>query len=606
MFRSNSLKTKISLFLILFSVILILSFIAYLYGYGKNSITNKASRELHVFSGLITDKIDNEIQTCKNELNGLIFQLDYLQSQKYTVESAADNLLLVESFIKGYARKYSEIILISSEWNRTINVQPVIVFGGEIKAQVSFKEKALLPECISELLKIEPKSIKVSGPDYKKTGRSIYLTVSLGGNENIILAASVPSNYIIDKTIEDINLPESLNPVLADSNRIILYSKQDEQLLKKLEEFFQGPPLSVSRMNEESRISEDGLLISKMLISPDILLILEKTIDNDIADLNAVIFRSLLFAGFLLVIVVIIIRILTGRLTRSFQEITAVAEKVSAGDFSRKINVKRNDELGILIVSFNEMVDKLDQSYRSLNIVNEELRNKIKELNKTKTELSQKQRLALIGETVSKISHEIQNKIGGVSIWVQNLELSGGIDETSAEYINEINLALNSFMEMLANFKRFYREPELNKSEFDLMFLLDPVLRQFEQQCEAGAIQIKTHFPEEPVSIMADYGQLEKALSNVMLNALYYAPKGSSIDFTCKVVQGSLVISVSDQGPGIPEEISARVFQPFFTTKTSGSGLGLALVQNIITAHGGEVFFNDCSTGACLVMHLPL
>ena len=605
MFRSNSLKTKISLFLIFFSVILIASFIAYLYGYGKNSIKNEASRELNVFSVLIADKIENEIQTCINELNGLIYQLDYLQSQEFSVETAARNIAPLESFTKGYARKYSEIIIISSEWNKTLNILPVIVYGGEIKAQVDLKDKSLLPKFISDALKTEQKSVKVSGPDYQAAGRSIFLTLPFSRKKNLILAAAVPVDYVIDKTIDGINLAESMHPVLADLNGIILYSKQEDQLLKKLDVFFDTSLMRNAGKEEQSGSSGSSLLISKKLTSPKMHLILEKTIENDIAELNTVMLRSMLFAGFLLVIVVIILRILTGRLTRTFQEISASAEKLSAGDFSRKINIKRNDELGVLIVSFNEMVDKLDQSYRSLNLVNEELRDKITELNRTKTELSQKQRLALIGETVSKISHEIQNKIGGVSIWVQNLEFSGSIDETSAEYINEIKLALNSFMEMLANFKRFYREPELNKTEFDLMTLISPLLKQFEQQPGAEGIRINTQFPEEAVTISADYDQLEKALSNVMLNALYYAPKDSSIDFACKLEQGNIVITVSDQGPGISDEIAARVFQPFFTTKKSGSGLGLALVKNIITAHGGSVFFDNCKTGACLVVHLP-
>ncbi len=606
MFRSNSLKTKISFFLILFSVILILSFIAYLYGYGKNSINNKAVGELQFFSRLLADKIENEIQACKNELNSLRYQLDYLQTQNYKIETAADNILSVESFIKGYARKYSEIIIINKAWKRTINVVPVIVFGGEIRAQVNLKNISLMPDCISEILKNEPVPMQVIGPDYKTTGRSIYFAVPVNGNENIFLAAAIPINYVIDKSIESLNLPESLIAVIADTNGIILYSKQEKQLLKKLDEFFDRPQKSLNQVQADGTISEDGLLISKQLISPGITLLLEKSIEKDIDELNLVIIRSLSFAGFLLIIVVILVRILTGRLTSTFQEITSTAEKLSAGDFSSKINIKRNDELGVLIVSFNEMVDKLNQSYRSLNIVNEELRNKIDELNRTKTELSQKQRLALIGETVSKISHEIQNKIGGVSIWVQNLELASGIDETSEEYIKEIKLALNSFMEMLANFKRFYREPELNKSEFEAASLCKTVLDQFNQQSEAGGIQIKTHFLGHPVQIFADYEQLEKVLSNVFLNALYYAPKESIIDFTCEIEHKQLIISVADQGPGIPQEIAEQVFQPFFTTRNSGSGLGLALVKNIVTAHGGEVFFDNCKNGACLVMRLPI
>ncbi len=113
----------------------------------------------------------------------------------------------------------------------------------------------------------------------------------------------------------------------------------------------------------------------------------------------------------------------TNKISKSLNEISKVSTLVGIGNFKNKINIYRNDELGLLIESFNQMVDNLKESYEKLNITNKELESKIAELVKTKNELTKKEKLALIGETISKISHEIQNKISGVSVWVQNLEM---------------------------------------------------------------------------------------------------------------------------------------------------------------------------------------
>ena len=294
-----------------------------------------------------------------------------------------------------------------------------------------------------------------------------------------------------------------------------------------------------------------------------------------------------------------------GRMTSLLEKITNITNKVANSDFSQKINIKRRDEIGIMIDAFNDMIDRLNASYFAINQVNKQLEKKIGELTKTRVELSQKQRLALVGEAISKISHEIQNKIGGISIWVQNLAMYNQNDETIQLYIQEMQNAIKSFMDMLINFKQFYREPKLNKTQLNIEDLVsvsvNKCLLEFDSK-QINLIKKITHS-----SIFADGEQLEQVLINILLNAIYYSPQEATIEISTKTVRNDIVLTISDQGPGIQTEDKEKLFQPFYTTKSSGSGLGLSIARNIIKAHHGKVdFYNNANGGTSFEIYLPI
>jgi signal transduction histidine kinase len=283
-----------------------------------------------------------------------------------------------------------------------------------------------------------------------------------------------------------------------------------------------------------------------------------------------------------------------------------VAKFVAIGDFSKKIELKRNDEIGILIDSFNDMINKLDLNYKELTLLNKQLENKIQELIQTKTELSQKQRLALVGETISKISHEIQNKISGISIWVQNLEFQLKNDETAKIYLGEIKEALKSFQDKLVNFKKFYRQPQLNKQKIELNSFIDNILNRYLLEINSKELVIKKIYGNNIPLLCGDKEQLEEVILNLLINALYYSPEKGTLEVRTYLSDDNICLSISDEGPGIKQEDLDKILQPFFTTKSSGSGLGLAIVNNIVSAHNGVLkYFNKKSGGSSFEIFLP-
>jgi signal transduction histidine kinase len=112
--------------------------------------------------------------------------------------------------------------------------------------------------------------------------------------------------------------------------------------------------------------------------------------------------------------------------------------------------------------------------------------------------------------------------------------------------------------------------------------------------------------PELP-PVMADARQIEQAVGNLAQNALQAMPEGGRLTLGTRRVRDQVEITVRDTGPGVPEELRARIFEPFYSTKASGTGLGLPLVREITAAHGGQCSLESApGEGSCFVLSLPL
>jgi len=126
-------------------------------------------------------------------------------------------------------------------------------------------------------------------------------------------------------------------------------------------------------------------------------------------------------------------------------------------------------------------------------------------------------------------------------------------------------------------------------------------------EAAAREIDISSHTEDSLPAVMADPVRLTQALLNVLINAIQAVDRKGRVEVSASVTDGWVCVAVSDNGPGIPPEKLASIFDPYFTTKTEGSGLGLWIAQQIVTAHGGSLQAqNRESGGAVLTMRLPL
>ena len=598
--------------MIVSAAILMTSLLTFLYVSGRKSLVTSARRDVLNYAQLFAENAKSELANSFLELSSLHYQLEQSPIKSET-DIGSEELWgrFVEQFLIGYARKYRFLLLRKTDWNQYLLAKPVKIFGGETRVRFDWVQKPPVP---AELLIRSGRDSafwKILPENVLSKNRILYLRSLSPGAKGLLLVAAVSSDVLPEQILQNLYLPKNFSAFVTESNGLVLFSPRKSDINKFL---FQINP-QVNRLLDKKMATGRGAFLhlgskiyrAERLDVPPYRVIFEKDLSDDFQVLNATLLRMILFASGILLLVLAVVWLMAKRMTDSLGKVSVVAMRVAEGDFSRKIAVRRQDELGRLIDTFNDMIDRTRASHQSLQEVNRELSEKIDELTRTRAELSQKQRLAIIGETVSKISHEIQNKIGGVSIWLQNLEMELKGNSTTRAYIEEMKTALGSFLEMLTHFKRFYREPQLEKKSVSVSSVIDSVLRQFSDEIQGKGLKIERREDGALQPIWADSQQLEEAFLNILINAIYYSPPGGKVTINVQAGSDWVAVSFSDEGPGIAEEHARNLFQPFFTTKSSGSGLGLAIAESIVRAHGGKISFRNLPEGGAeFKIQLPI
>ncbi len=605
------LKTKFVASFVLFTVLLLSSILLFFYLSSLDYIKSRAKRDADHYARILSEAIDTRIQHALLELNGLRLQLiPPLSRREVTGGSETEWQETLKNFIAGYPGKYAGIAVCDSRKKMIYRIQPIRTLSGRI--EYLLKSDRLSDAELRYLTdgnRGAPRQVRVTGPELALPEHPLKVALSLLANEGLFLTTSINFDYLIEQSAAEAKIPPGTKLFVTDSAGVILYAENAALLNRNIQQAFLLPDLFSGKSRVEKQISarlqDDKFYQFTSLSALPVYVGIQRDLSRELQLLNRQLIKAIIFAGLIFLLAGIFGQIQLVRMTRSLAEVTRVSHLVAGGDFSQKIEIIRRDELGALIDAFNKMVDQLEESYGKLNRMNIELGNSIEELRHTRAELSRKEKLALIGETVSKISHEIQNKIGGISIWVQNLEAMA--DDDSRLYLEEIKQALNSFMMMLMNFKKFYREPRLDKTSLNIGQLVEELLSGFTPELTAKKIRVVKSYNKEGIRILADKVQFEEVMVNILLNAIYFSPSGGTIEITCSRIGEWHVIAISDEGPGVPEGQNEKIFQPFFTTKSSGSGLGLAISYNIVKAHGGRIYCqNRPGGGAGFVIEIPV
>ncbi|MBW2057124.1 MAG: PAS domain-containing protein [Deltaproteobacteria bacterium] len=231
-------------------------------------------------------------------------------------------------------------------------------------------------------------------------------------------------------------------------------------------------------------------------------------------------------------------------------------------------------------------------------------------------------RLNAMGEMAARIAHEIRNPLGSIELFASILrrELEGERKNMAEHLINGVK-TLNT---VLTNLLYFFRGPlEPAWTDIDLHEFLSDFLDEMSEVMEKNGIELKKDFSTGPIFLRGDPELLKQLFLNLQLNAIQAMPHGGAMEVSTRLIRGKveiltpepsdsppadiLEVRVSDTGPGIPEALQSRIFDPFFTTRDRGAGLGLAIVHNIMEAHGGTVRVAPGKHGgANFVMTFPL
>ncbi|APV43918.1 PAS domain S-box-containing protein [Dehalogenimonas formicexedens] len=226
------------------------------------------------------------------------------------------------------------------------------------------------------------------------------------------------------------------------------------------------------------------------------------------------------------------------------------------------------------------------------------------------SELNVSARLASIGELAAGVAHEINNPLTGIIGYSERL-IRKATDEKTAADLKRIHGEATRAARVVQNLLTFARRRQPSKEPVDINKIIRESLALREYELRQQNIQVLTHLADLPC-FMADFYQMEQVFVNLIVNAeqaMTNAKKGDRLTVTTGLLEGQIVVTIADNGPGIKGENLDKLFDPFFTTRTEsgGTGLGLSICHGIVLEHGGRISVSsDYGKGATFTVALPL
>jgi nitrogen fixation/metabolism regulation signal transduction histidine kinase len=298
-----------------------------------------------------------------------------------------------------------------------------------------------------------------------------------------------------------------------------------------------------------------------------------------IINLNAFIF---LIAG-------IVALFITNRITRSFSFISDKMKAVHLGQRNEAIDWKRDDEIGELVKEYNKMVGKLDESAVAL---------------------AKSEREGAWREMARQVAHEIKNPLTPMKLSLQYLQKSihnnsGNVKELTANVAQTLVEQIDHLTHIAGQFSQFANIGNPNNEIFELNEVIKMVTQL---HAVDDRVQLYWNPVQKPVMVHADRTHINRLFTNLIQNAIQAVPEGRIVQIHIdeELYDGKILIRVKDNGTGIKEELQAKIFTPNFTTKTSGTGLGLAMSKGIVEQAKGKIWFETkTGEGTTFFVELP-
>lgn len=215
--------------------------------------------------------------------------------------------------------------------------------------------------------------------------------------------------------------------------------------------------------------------------------------------------------------------------------------------------------------------------------------------------------LASLTTLAAGVAHEIKNPLGSIGIHIQLIQKAMGRGEVNTDSIHDhldiVNEEIERLNGIIVDFLFAVRPMDTDLKEQDLNAVVRDVLDFVTVECEEAQVEVVDLLDDELPEVALDEKYVKQALLNIVKNALGAMPKGGQLTVRTRADDDQVVLSVADNGEGIPEENLAKIFEPYFTTKEFGSGLGLTVVYKIIKEHGGDISLTT-KEGAGTTFHM--
>ncbi|HEX9289581.1 MAG TPA: ATP-binding protein [Anaeromyxobacteraceae bacterium] len=277
------------------------------------------------------------------------------------------------------------------------------------------------------------------------------------------------------------------------------------------------------------------------------------------------------------------------RLLAPIRILTDGVKAVAAGDLTREVEVRSGDELGLLAREFNTMAASLDRQ---------------------RADLLRAERLAAVGRISAQITHEIRNPLNAIGLNAELLAEELGSADVSAEarsLVQAIGREVDRLNAVTEEYLRFARLPKPVFAPEDVNEILAGLVDFVRPELVAARVELRLDLAAGLPPVRGDEAQLRAAFLNLLRNSREAMPHGGVVTVATRLADGDTVeAEVRDTGGGIPAEALPRIFDPFYSTKEKGTGLGLAFTQQVVQEHGGTIRCESApGRGTVFAVRLP-
>ena len=290
--------------------------------------------------------------------------------------------------------------------------------------------------------------------------------------------------------------------------------------------------------------------------------------------------RNLAFIYLLMFLLAIVLSYFLSRyITKSLNTVNDILKKISFSKENKKIIIKNpNEEISQLIETYNNMVDKLEESAKKL---------------------AQTEREEAWRNMARQVAHEIKNPLTPMRLSIQSFQMTfdpndPDIKQKFNEHAQMLIEQIDLMSKIASAFSDFAKMPQANLEQGNLVSAIKNALKLYDPK------QVRFVSSDKEILFNFDKNQIQRVIGNLVKNAIQSVPDNVEPDILVSIRQTAdkIFISVTDNGSGIAPEHQSRIFEPKFTTKSSGMGLGLSIVKKIIENHNGKIYFkSDQETG---------
>jgi len=293
--------------------------------------------------------------------------------------------------------------------------------------------------------------------------------------------------------------------------------------------------------------------------------------------------------------------------------------RIARGDLETRIDIEAKDEIGELAAAFNRMTEDLRRARQEITEWSQKLEQKVvektEELSRAQRQIIHMEKMASLGKLAATVAHELNNPLAGILTYAKLIareldssELTPEERKELARYLTLIQKESSRCGAIVRNLLLFARRSGAEFALHHLNQIIERALMLVRHHLEMVGIRLEEHLLAGDDQIVCDADQMQQALIALLVNAVEAMPDGGTLTVKAHEVDHQIEIEVSDTGVGVPAEALPHIFEPFFSTKEEGNGvgLGLAVVYGIVQRHGGAIEVDsEPGKGSTFRLRLP-